>query len=145
MQNFFIKLLLLLSASLSVHSAIALPLSSVLEKNYHAVAESDKEVEQFNANAVLNNFTTKQLSHTKLQASLLSLLQKNNDVCHIIHTFLSEINKLDIKLIQLEAQSQVRQSYQEQLGSHIHILGIQNSLYSQKNSYQAKLQQQQVS
>jgi len=140
-----VKLLLLLSASLSLHSALAVPLSSVLEKNYHAVAVSDNKVNLFNSNTVLNDFAYKQFTHSKLQTSLLSLLQQTNDDTLIIHVFLCEINKLDINLMQIEAQTQVRQLYQAQLSIHTHILGAQNTLYSQKNSYQAKLQLQQTS
>ncbi len=145
MQNLLIKFLLLLSASLSLHSALALPLSSVLASNYHVATENTKRTEQFNANTVLNDFTYKQFTHSKLQTSLLSLLQQNNDDILITHIFLNEINKHDINLIKIEAKSQVSQSYQAQLSIHTHILGVQNTAYSQKNSYQAKLQQQQTS
>lgn len=142
MQSFLIKFLLLLSASLSVHSALALPLSSVLASNYHTVSKSDKRAEQFNASTKLNDFAYKQFSHSKLQSSLLNLLEQNNDESIIIQVFLREVIKFDISSYQVIAQTQARQSYQAQLSAHIRILGIQNSLYSQKNSYKAKLQQQ---
>lgn len=145
MLNLLTKFLLLLSASLSLQSALALPLSSVLASNYHIATESNELAEQFNSNTVLNDFAYKQFTHSKLQISLLSLLQQNNDDILIIHVFLCEINKLDINLMQIEAQTQVRLSYQAQLSIHTHIQGAQNTLYSQKNSYQAKLQLQQTS
>ncbi len=145
MQNFLIKFLLLLSASLSVHSALALPLSSVLDSNYHAVSKSDKRTEQLNNSIVLNHFTYKQFTHSKLQSSLLTLLEQMNDDILIVHVFLSEISKLDINLTQLDAQLVAKQSYQSQVNTHLYILGVENTLYSQKPSYQAKLQQQQIS
>jgi len=142
MQSFLIKFLLLLSASLSVHSALALPLSSVLEKNYYLVANSEEAVEQFNANTVLNDFAYKQFTHSKLQSSLLRLLQQNNDDYLVIQVFLSQINRLDIDLAHIYSQSEAKQSYQAQVNTHTYILGVENTLYSQKISYQAKLQQQ---
>jgi len=144
-QNILVRFLLLLSASLSLQSALALPLSSVLASNHHIATESNELAEQFNSNTVLNDFAYKQFKHSKLQTSLLSLLQQNNDDILIIHIFFCEINKLDINLMQIETQIQVSQSYQAQLSIHTHILGAQNTLYSQKNSYQAKLQLQQTS
>jgi len=140
-----IKFLLLLSASLSLQSALALPLSSVLASNYHVATESYELAEQFNTNTVLNDFAYKRFPHSKLQSSLLTLLQKNNDGYLITHVFLNNIIKLDISLNQVKAQSQSNQSYQTQVSSHTHILGIQNTEYNQKNSYQAKLQLQQTS
>jgi len=145
LQNFLIKFLLLLSASLSLHSALALPLSSVLASNYHAVSESNELTEPFDANTALNDFSYRLFTHSKLQSSLLTLLQQNNDDYLVIQVFLSQINKLDSDLAQINAQSQVKQLYQEQVNTHIYILGAENTLYSQKTSYQAKLQQQQTS
>jgi hypothetical protein len=145
LQHFLIKFLLLLSASLSLHSALALPLSSVLESNYHAVAESNEEVEEFNTNIALNDFAYKQFTHSKLQSGLLTLLRQNNDDDFIIQVLLSQINRLDIDLAQIDTQSQIKRSYQEQVSTHTYILSIENTSYRQKTSYQAKLQQQHTS
>jgi len=145
LHNFFIKFLLLFSASLSLHSALALPLSSVLASNYHAVAESDELAQPFNTNIPLNDFAYKQLTQSKLQLSLLTLRQQNNDDLLIIQRLLELIYRLDNDLRETNTQSQLKQSYQAQVSTYTHILGAQNTLYSQKNSYQAKLQQQRTS
>jgi len=140
-----IKFLLLLSASLSLHSALAVPLSSVLEENYYAVAISDKSVKSFNNKITLNAFSYQQFSQSKLPTSLVLLLQEKHDDSLFLQALLCEISKLDIDLAQLDAQSVAKQSYQTQFSTHLHILARQNTLYSQKNSYQAKLQLQQTS
>jgi len=145
LYNYLIKILLLLSASLSIHSALAMPLSSLLASNHHVVRYSDKLAKPFNTISTLSDFSSQQLSQSKLPTSLVLLLQEKNDVSLLLQHFLDDVIKIDIKQNQVAAQSEVRQSYQAQLSSHLQILARQNSLYSQKNSYQAKLQQQQTS
>jgi len=145
MQNFLIKLLLLVSASLSVHSAIALPLSSALANKYHAIAQSDKNTGDFNTKSVFTHFSYKQYSHSKLQASLLKLLQQNPDDKLVYALFIDSVNALNRDLDQINTQSEVRQLYQEQVDTHSYILGVENNLYRQKINYQAKLQLQQTS
>jgi hypothetical protein len=145
MQSFLIKFLLLLSASLSVHSAIALPLSAALAHNYHAVAQSDKDTVHFNTKSVFTHFSYKQYTHSKLQASLLTLLQQNPDDKLIYALFIESLNALNRDLEQINTQSEVRQLYQEQVDTHSYILGVENTSYRQKISYQAKRQLQQTS
>jgi len=144
MQSFLIKLLLLVSASLSVHSALALPLSSVLANNYHAIAQIDKNAGHFNTGSVFTHFSYKLYSHSKLQASLLKLLQQNPDDKLAYALFIDSVNALNRDLNQINTQSEVRQLYQEQVDTHSYILGVENSLYRQKINYQAKLQLQQT-
>ena len=144
MQNFIIKLVLLLCASLSLHSALALPLSSVLASDYHAVTHSDELAGQLNTNSALKHFSHQQNPQSKLHASLLLLLQEspNDYLVHVL--FMTAINVLDIDFSQNNAKITTKLSYQTQRVTHITILGTHNALYTQKNSYQAKLQSQQI-
>jgi len=145
MQSFLIKFLFLLSASLSVHSAIALPLSSALANKYHAIAQSDQNAGHLNTRSVFTHFSYKQYTHSKLQASLLTLLQQNPDNKLVYALFIESINALNRDLDQINTQSEFRQLYQEQVDTHNYILGVENNLYRQKINYQAKLQLQQTS
>ena len=145
MQSFLIKFLLLLSASLSVHSAIALPLSSVLANKYHAIAQSDQNTGHLNTKSVFTHFSYKQYTHSKLQASLLTLLQQNPDDKLVYALFIDSVNALNRDLEQINTQSKVRLLYQEQVDTHSSILGVENTSYRQKISYQARLQLQQTS
>lgn len=144
MQNFIIKLVLLLCASLSLHSALALPLSSVLASDYHAVTHSDELAGQLNTNSALKNFSHQQNPQSKLHASLLKLLQQspNDYLVHVL--FMTTANVLDAYFSQSDARRTTKLSYQTQRVTHITILGTHNALYTQKNSYQAKLQSQQI-
>ena len=143
MQNFLIKFLLLLSASLSLHSALALPLSSVLASNYHAEADAADITKPFDASTSLNDFSGKQNSLSTLSASLRILLQQehNNQLVNVL--VLVEILATDSNVRQVNTQTLARQSYQEQLTTYMHIQGAQNALYAQNPCYQAKLQHQQ--
>ena len=153
MQNFLIKFLLLLSTSLSLHSTLALPLSTALAENYQAVTQSDELAGQHNTNAVLSNFTSKHLtdkhftdkqrSHSTLQKSLLTLLQQTPNDSLVYKLFISAINALDINITHVDAQSDAKQLYQEQQSVYADILGTQHTSYTQKNCYKAKLQRQQ--
>jgi hypothetical protein len=145
MQSFLIKLLLLVSASLSVHSAIALPLSSVLANKYHAIAQIDKGAQHLNTKSVFTHFSYKRYSHSKLQASLLKLLQLNPSDKLAYALFIDSVNALNHDLEQINAQAEVRQLYQEQVDTHTYILGVENTLYRQKINYQAKRQLQHTS
>lgn len=145
MQSFLIKFLLLLSASLSVHSAIALPLSSALAVNYHAIAQSDNNEGHLNTKSVFTHFSYKQYTHSRLQASLLKLLQQNPSDKLAYALFIGSINTLNRDLEHINTQSEVRQLYQEQVNTHTYILGVENTFYSHKINYQAKLQQQYAS
>jgi len=143
MLNFLIKLLLLLSSALSLHSALALPLSSVLLNDYYTATDSVELKEQINSCTVLNDFTTKQSVQSKLQTSLLTLLQQEHNDNRVLTLFIAAVNALDIDVSQLNAQAIIQQAYQEQLTTHNHIQAKQNALYNQKTCYQAKLQYQQ--
>ena len=154
MYRYLINILMLLSASLSLHSALALPLSSVLEKNYQEVATSNVSVKPYKENTTLSDFAYQQsgnqkLSQSKLPTSLRLLLQENTDHSLLLQSLLCEVITLTInhnQAIQSKLrQSQLRQSYLAQLSAHTDIIGQQNTLYSQKNSYQAKLEQQRTS
>ena len=147
MQNFLIKFLLLLSTSLSLHSAFALPLSTALAEDYQAVVQSDELAGQHNTNAVLSNFTDKhftdkQRSHSTLQKSLLTLLQQTPHDSLVYKLFISAINELSLNITQVHAQSFTKQLYQEQQSVYADILGTQHTSYTQKNCYKAKLQRQ---
>ncbi len=143
------NILLLLSASLSLHSALALPLSSVLDKGYQEVATSNVSVKPYKEKTTLIYFAYQQLSQSKLPTSLRLLLQENTDHSLLLQNLLCEVLTLSInhnQAIQSKLrQSQLRQSYLSQLSAHTDIIGQQNTLYSQKNSYQAKLEQQRTS
>jgi hypothetical protein len=137
-----IKLVLLLCASLSLHSALALPLSSVLASNYHAVIQSDELAGQYNTNSALKRFSYQQNPRSKLQTSLLKLQEDspNDDLIHSL--FLTTLNILEYGLSQSDTQLIVKLSYQTQRLTYTAMLGTQNALYTQKSSYQAKLQSQ---
>ena len=143
LTSFLIKFLLLLSASLSLHSALAVPLSSLLANKYHAIAEST------DLTNTLNNYTdsiedyNRQTAPSKRKISLLTLLQQDDNDNLARTLFIATINELATDLVNYSAQSLARQSYQEQLTTHTHIQGTQNALYAQKPCYQAKLQYQQ--
>jgi len=147
MQNiliqFLIKFILLLSASLSVHSALALPLSSVLASNYHTVTDSVDLTEQFNASTVLNDFAFQQSVQSNLHLSLQTLLQQAHNYSQVSVLFLAALFATDIDIGQVNVQTLTRLAYQEQLITHTYIQGRQNALYTQKPCYQAKLQSQQ--
>ena len=147
MQNvliqFLIKFILLLSASLSVHSALALPLSSVLASNYHAVTDSVDLTEQYNASTVLNDFAFQQSVQSNLHLSLQTLLQQEHNYRLVSALFLAAMFAADIDIAQVNVQTLTRLAYQEQLITHTYIQGRQNALYTQKSCYQAKLQSQQ--
>ncbi|WP_019026628.1 hypothetical protein [Colwellia piezophila] len=147
MQNgliqFLIKFLLLLCASLSVHSALALPLSSVLASNYHAATDSVDLAEQFNTSTVLNDLAYQPSVQSKLQKSLLTLLQQEHNYRLNTALFLAAMFAADIDIAQVNVQTLIRLAYQEQLITHTYIQGRQNALYTQKSCYQAKLQYQQ--
>jgi len=118
MQNFLIKFLLLLSAPLSVHFALALPLSSVLANNDHAVAKGDKDTGHFNTKSVFTHFVYKHYIHSKSQASLLKSLQQNPDDKLAYALFIDSVNTLNRELDQINTQSEIRQLYQEQVDTH---------------------------
>ncbi|MCJ8296181.1 MAG: hypothetical protein MJK15_17400 [Colwellia sp.] len=147
MQNvliqFLIKFILLLSASLSVHSALALPLSSVLASNYHAVTDSVDLTEQYNASTVLNDFAFQQSVQSNLHLSLQTLLQQEHNYSQVSALFLAAMFAADIDIAHVNVQTLARLAYQEQLITHTYIQGRQNALYTQKSCYQAKLQSQQ--
>ncbi|PKI13909.1 hypothetical protein [Colwellia sp. 12G3] len=145
LTSFLIKFLLLLSASLSLHSALAVPLSSLLASKYHAVAESTDLTNTLNNHTDSIEDYNRQAALSKRKISLLTLLQQDdNDNDNLASTlFIATINELTTDLVLYDAQSLARQSYQEQLTTHTHIQGTQNALYAQKPCYQAKLQYQQ--
>jgi len=143
MRNVLIKFILLLSTFLSLHSALALPLSSVLANKYHALSNSKDLVEQVNLKTSLNEFADMQTSPSKLQASLLTLLQQEHNDSLVKLLFLAEIIALDSDVELLNAQTLSQQKYLAQHTIYKSIQGIQNSLYAQKSCYQAKLQRQQ--
>ena len=141
--QFLIKLLLLLSASLSLHSALALPLSSVLANKYYAVTDPADLAEQFNASTVLNDFTYRKSVQSNLHLSLQTLLQQEHNYSQVSALFLAAMFAADIDIAQVNVQTLTRLAYQEQLITHTYIQGRQNALYTQKSCYQAKLQSQQ--
>ncbi|KGJ94958.1 hypothetical protein [Colwellia psychrerythraea] len=145
--QFLIKFILLLCASLSVHSALALPLSSLLATNYYATTDSVVLVEQINANTKLNDFISPQYNQSKLQKSLLTLLQQEHNYRLVMRLYLRLVNELDIDIVQknaqITAQAMIQQTYQTQLSIHIGIQARHNALYTQKPSYQAREQHQQ--
>lgn len=143
MHNYLIKFLLLLSASLSLHSSLALPLSSVLASKYHAVTDSIELSEQIHFSTALNDFAAKQAVQSKLQTSLLTLLQQEHNDNLVLTIFIAAVNELNISIVQLNTQTLTQQTYQEQLTTYTHVQGRKNSLYTQMPYYQAKLQRQQ--
>jgi hypothetical protein len=143
LTNFLTKFLLLLSAFLSLHSALALPLSSVLASKYHAVAEVTDLNSTTQTPIAFIDAYDKQAPQSKLQVSLLTLLQQNDNDNLVMTLFLATINELDTVIVQYDAQSLARQSYQVQLTTHTTIQGKQNTLYTQKPCYQATSQYQQ--
>jgi hypothetical protein len=128
-----------------VHSALALPLSSVLANNYHAIAQIDKDAGHLNTKSVFTHFSYKQYNHSRLQASLLTLFQQIPDDKLTYALFIDSVNAFNHDLEQINTQSEVRQLYQEQVDTHSYILGVENSVYRQKINYQAKLQLQHAS
>ncbi|PKG82454.1 hypothetical protein CXF85_13270 [Colwellia sp. 75C3] len=143
LTSFLIKFLLLLSASLSLHSALAVPLSSLLASKYHAVAESTDLTNTLNNHTDSIEDYNRQTAPSKRKISLLTLLQQDDNDNLARTLFIATINELATDLVLYDAQSLARQSYQEQLTTHTHIQGTQNTLYAQKPCYQAKLQYQQ--
>ena len=139
LTSFLAKFLLLLSASLSIHSALALPLSSVLSKNYHVVAPSIEHSEQRFDEVALQDFSYHKRITPQLQKSLLALFNKNQNDNRVITFFLITLNQLDLDV----TQSLVTHTYQNQRITYTYIQGKQNTLYAEKPSYHAKLQSQQ--
>ena len=143
LTSFLIKFLLLLSASLSLHSALAVPLSSLLANKYYAIAESTVLTNTLNNHIDSIEVHDRQTAPSKRKISLLTLLQQDDNDNLARTLFIATINELATDLVLYDAQSLARQSYQEQLTTHTHIQGTQNALYTQKPCYQAKLQYQQ--
>lgn len=143
LTSFLTKFLLLLSAFLSLHSVLALPLSLVLASKYHAVVEAPDLTSITQKRIDFIDASDKQTVQSKLQVSLLTLLQQDDNSDNLVMTlFLATINELDTVIGQYDAQSLARQSYQVQLTTHTTIQGRQNTLYTQKPCYQAKSQYQ---
>lgn len=137
--RFLAKFLLLLSASLSIHSALALPLYSVLSKNYNVVAPSVEHSEQRFDKVALQEFSYHQRITPQLHKSLLILLQQDHNNNRIIAFFIIALNQLGLEV----THALIKQTYQDQLITHTHIQGKQNTLYVEKPSYHANLQSQQ--
>lgn len=140
LSKYLIKFLVLLSASLSLHSALALPLSAVLDTKYHAVSQN--YAEQFTQFDWLCNCNHQQPSRLTVAKSLLLFLQAKHTKHLCFQALLAEIITLQRHQQQTATQSTVKHSYQKQLNKYLHILADKNSLYSQSNSYKAKLQRQ---
>ncbi len=139
------QFLVLVSASLSLHSALALPLSSQLASKYHAVSQSNKSINNLNNLVALNHFNFQQQPQLALANKLL-LLQKekrNDNLC--FQALLSEVITDDIQRHQHVTQSQIKHSFKTLCKAHLNTLAHQNTLYSKKNCYQAKRQQQRSS
>ena len=119
------------------------PLSTVLPNDYYAVTDSIDLIEQINSSTVLNDFAAKQAVQSKLQTSLLTLLQQDNHDDLVIRLFLAAVNDLDIDIAQTKTQAIAQQAYQQQLTTHTYIQGTQNALYTQTPYYQARIQYQQ--
>ncbi len=145
MYKYLIKFLVLVSASLSLHSALALPLSSLLESKYHAFSQSNKTTKQFDNDITLKEFNKQHSSQLTLVNKLPLFLKEKHSKNLFFHARLSEIITLAILQNQQVTQYQVKHYYQLQCNAHLDILAYQNTLYSKKNCYQAKLQQQRAS
>lgn len=141
-NSFFIKFLLLLSASLSGHSALALPLSSALEESYQAVETSNEFAGEINTDSKLKNFSNKQDTHSKSQVSRQNVQRKISQESSLYALFINSINELPVHMCNIMMQSKTLHLYQTQLNTHLHILGTLHALYVQKNSYKTTLQRQ---
>lgn len=142
MHHFLTKFLLLLCAALSLHSALALPLSSALATSYHSATDGVVLPEELNANTTLNAFALKQNSQSRLLLSLQALQQKSHGDNIALTLFIATFNELEFDVSHCNIQKLAQQSYQEQRITHTHIQGRQNTLYAQSPSYQAQLQRQ---
>lgn len=142
MYKYLLKLLVLLSASLSLHSALALPLSSLLASKYDVVSQSNKNINNLNNFVALNHFNYQQPSQLALANKLLLLLKEKRSDNLFFQVVLDKIITLAIQRKQEVTKSQVKHCYQRQCNAHLSILAYQNNFYSKNNDYQAKLQQQ---
>lgn len=142
LYKYLLKLLVLLSASLSLHSALALPLSSLLASKYDVVSRSNKNINNLNNFVALNHFNYQQPSQLALANKLLLLLKEKRSDNLFFQVVLDKIITLAIQRKQEVTKSQVKHCYQTQCNAHLSILAHQNTFYSKNNDYQAKLQQQ---
>lgn len=145
MYKYLLKLLVLLSASLSLHSALALPLSSLLASKYDVVSRSNKNINNLNNFVALNHFNYQQPSQLALANKLLLLLKEKRSDNLFFQALLGEIITSDLQRKERAIDSQGKHCYQLQCNAYLNILAHQNTLYSKKSSYQAKLQQQRAS
>jgi hypothetical protein len=145
LYKYLLKLLVLLSASLSLHSALALPLSSLLASKYDVVSQSNKNINNLNNFVALNHFNYQQPSQLALANKLLLLLKEKRSDNLFFQTLLGEIITSDLQRKERAIDSQGKHCYQLQCNTYLNILAHHNTLYSKKNSYQAKLQQQRAS
>lgn len=145
MYKYLIKFLVLLSASLSLHSALAFQLSSVLGSNYYAVSESNNTIKQFDSDITLHDFNDLYFSELRLANNLLLLLKEKHGDHLFFQALLGEIITSDLQRKERAIDSQGKHCYQLQCNAYLNILAHQNTLYSKKSSYQAKLQQQRAS
>lgn len=142
LYKYLLKLLVLLSASLSLHSALALPLSSLLASKYDVVSQSNKNINNLNNFVALNHFNYQQPSQLALENKLLLLLKEKRSDNLFFQVVLDKIITLAIQRKHEVTKSQVKHCYQRQCNAHLSILAHQNTFYSKNNDYQAKLQQQ---
>jgi hypothetical protein len=145
LYKYLIQFLVLVSASLSLHSALALPLSSQLESKYHAVSQSNKNSNNLYSLVALNHFNYQQPPQLALANKLLLFIKEKRDNNLFFQVLLGEIITIAIQRQQQVTQSQVKHCYQTLCEAHLDILAHRNTLYSKKNSYQAKRQQQRSS
>ena len=145
LYKYLLKLLVLLSASLSLHSALALPLSSLLASKYDVVSRSNKNINNLNNFVALNHFNYQQPSQLALANKLLLLLKEKRSDNLFFQVVLDKIITLAIQRKQEVTKSEVKHCYQTQCNAHLSILAHQNTFYSKNNDYQAKLQQQRAS
>tara|TARA_B100000767_G_C19536135_1_gene438711 strand:- start:120 stop:563 length:444 start_codon:yes stop_codon:yes gene_type:complete len=140
-----IKFLVLLSASLSLQSALAFELSSVLGSNFYAVSKSNNTIKQFDSDITLHAFNDLHFSELTLANNLLLLLKEKHDDHLLFQALLGEIITSDLQRKEQVIDSHDKHCYQTQCNAYLNILAHQNTLYSKKSSYQAKLQQQRAS
>ncbi len=145
MYKYLLKFLILLSASLSLHSALALPLSSLLASKYDVVSQSNKNINNLNNFVALNHFNYQQPSQLALANKLLLLLKEKRSDNLFFQVVFDKIITLAIQRKQEVTKSQVKHCYQGQCNAHLSTLAYQNTFYSKNNDYQAKLQQQRAS
>lgn len=145
MQQFYIKFLVLLSTALSVHSALAVPLFSLLNVNHPSLSlsvDNTKQKQFFTDQIIIKEGIPSETSNIKLSHSLSLLLQHKSSYQFINELSLTVIlsNDNSVAFFNSWLKSTYQQAFQQQQTVYSAIQAQQNSCFQSQTSYKTERQ-----